>query len=41
VQSIPTLVLLRHGHEVARLDGLNRDADLDRALDESRAGGGE
>jgi thioredoxin 1 len=41
VQSIPTLVLLRDGHEVARLDGLIRDADLDRALDESHAIGGE
>ena len=36
VQSIPTLVLLRDGHEVARLDGLIRDADLDRVLDEHR-----
>ncbi|WP_219416395.1 thioredoxin family protein [Pseudonocardia nigra] len=34
VQSIPTLILLRDGHEVARLDGLIRDADLDRVLDE-------
>jgi thioredoxin 1 len=41
VQSIPTLVLLRDGHEVTRLDGLIRDADLDRALDESRAVGGK
>lgn len=37
VRSIPTLVLLRDGHEIARLNGLIRDADLDRALDENRA----
>jgi thioredoxin 1 len=37
IQSIPTLVLLRDGHEVARLDGLIREADLDRILDEHAA----
>jgi thioredoxin len=41
VQSIPTLVLLRDGHEVARLDGLIRDADLDRVLDEHTASPGQ
>jgi thioredoxin 1 len=35
VRSIPTLVLLRDGHEITRLDGLIRDADLDRALDDT------
>jgi thioredoxin 1 len=35
VRSIPTLVLLRDGREVTRLDGLIRDNDLDQALDDS------
>ena len=30
--SIPTLVLLRDGAELARLDGLIRDADLEGLL---------
>lgn len=30
--SIPTLILFREGDEVARLDGLIRDEDLERAL---------
>lgn len=33
VLSIPTLVLLRNGREITRLDGLIHDTDLDRALD--------
>ena len=32
VMSIPTLVLFRDGDEVARLDGLIRDDELERAL---------
>ena len=32
VQSIPTILLLQERHEVDRLDGLIRDADLERAL---------
>lgn len=32
VMSIPTLIWLRDGAEVARLDGLIRDTDLGRAL---------
>lgn len=32
VMTIPTLLLLRDGREVARLDGLIRDEDLDDAL---------
>lgn len=32
VMSIPTLILLRDGHEVARLDGLIREHDLEQAL---------
>lgn len=39
VRSIPTLVLLRDGREVARLDGLIRDSDLDQALDAHRGPG--
>lgn len=34
VRSIPTLVLLRDGREVDRLDGFIRDTDLHQALDE-------
>lgn len=30
--SIPTILLLRDGHEIARLDGLIRDQDLEDAL---------
>lgn len=33
VSSIPTLLLVSEGREVARLDGLVRDTDLDQALD--------
>jgi thioredoxin 1 len=33
VQSIPTLILVRDGREVTRLDGLIRDHDVDEALD--------
>lgn len=32
VMSIPTVLLLRDGHEIARLDGLIRDQDLEDAL---------
>lgn len=32
VMSIPTLLFFRHGEEVARLDGLIRDEDLEQAL---------
>jgi thioredoxin 1 len=32
VMSIPTLLLLRSGQEIARLDGLIRDEDLEEAL---------
>ncbi len=32
VMTIPTLILLRDGREVARLDGLIRDEDLEEAL---------
>lgn len=35
VQSIPTLVWLREGHEIARQDGLIRDTDLEQALRDS------
>ncbi len=37
VMSIPTILLLRDGQEIARLDGLIRDHDLEDAL---RAAGG-
>jgi thioredoxin 1 len=30
--SIPTIVVLRNGREVTRLDGLIREADLEQAL---------
>ena len=36
VMSLPTLILFRGGHEVARLDGLIRDEDLERALEEDK-----
>jgi thioredoxin-like negative regulator of GroEL len=36
VQSIPTLILLRDGREVTRLDGLIRDHDVEEALDAHR-----
>ncbi|GHE75860.1 thioredoxin family protein [Streptomyces lavendulocolor] len=36
VLSIPTLILLRERREVARLDGLIRDADLEKVLGENR-----
>lgn len=32
VMTIPTLILVRDGREVARLDGLIRDEDLEDAL---------
>jgi thioredoxin 1 len=32
VMSIPTVLLLRDGHEIARLDGLIRDQDLEDAV---------
>lgn len=32
VQSIPTILLLRQGREIDRLDGLIHDADLEEAL---------
>jgi len=32
VLSIPTLLLFRGGTEIARLDGLIREADIDQAL---------
>ncbi len=32
VTSIPTIVVLRDGHEVTRLDGLIRNEDLEQAL---------
>lgn len=32
VMSIPTVLLLRDGHEMARLDGLIRDQDLEDAV---------
>lgn len=32
VMSIPTVLLLRNGHEIARLDGLIRDHDLEDAV---------
>lgn len=35
VTSIPTLILFRQGEEVVRLDGLIRDDDLERALEEA------
>jgi thioredoxin 1 len=37
VHSIPTLVFLRHGREVTRLDGLIRDDDLEHALHDHRS----
>ncbi len=37
VMSIPTILLLRDGQEIARLDGLIRDQDLEDVL---RAAGG-
>lgn len=36
VMSIPTLILFRDGKELARLDGLIREDDLERALAEAR-----
>jgi len=36
VQSIPTLILLRDGREVTRLDGLIRGHDVEEALDAHR-----
>lgn len=36
VMSIPTLIRFHDGHEVARLDGLIRDEDLERALEEDK-----
>ncbi|SDY78432.1 thioredoxin [Modestobacter sp. DSM 44400] len=38
VMSIPTIVVLRDGVEVTRLDGLIRDTDLDHALHLARSG---
>jgi len=35
VMSLPTLVLLRDGQEIARLDGLIRDEDLEALLERS------
>ncbi len=32
VMSIPTIVLLRDGHEIVRLDGLIREQDLEEAV---------
>lgn len=32
IMSIPTLILFRDGNEVARLDGLIREEDLEQAL---------
>jgi thioredoxin 1 len=40
VTSIPTIVLLRDGHEVARLDALIRDPDLEQALGLALSPGG-
>jgi thioredoxin-like negative regulator of GroEL len=37
VMSIPTIVLLRDGHEIVRLDGLIREQDLEEAV---HGGGG-
>ncbi len=37
VMSIPTLILLRDGTEIARLDGLIRDEDLEALLEHRRA----
>lgn len=37
VQSIPTLIVLRDGKELTRLDGLIREQDLDQALDNARS----
>jgi thioredoxin 1 len=37
VLSIPTLLLFRGGTEIARLDGLIREADIDQALTEGEA----
>jgi thioredoxin 1 len=34
IMSIPTLILFRDGRELARLDGLIRDEDLERVLEE-------
>ncbi|MGA5191447.1 thioredoxin family protein [Streptomyces griseoincarnatus] len=39
VLSIPTLILLHDGREAARLDGLIREADVDKALQEHRKNG--
>lgn len=39
VMSIPTLLLLRDGAEIARRDGLIRDADLEGLLAEAAATG--
>jgi thioredoxin 1 len=36
--SIPTIVALRAGDEVTRIDGLIRDADLERALKLAQSG---
>lgn len=38
VMSLPTLVLLRDGREVARLDGLIREEDLEAMLERPEAG---
>lgn len=35
IMSLPTLILFRDGHEVARLDGLIREGDLEQALAEA------
>lgn len=37
VKSIPTILVLRGGREVARLDGLVTDRDLPAALDRGAA----
>lgn len=37
VQSLPTLIVLRDGHELTRLDGLIHEQDLDQALDTARS----
>lgn len=39
VTSLPTLLLLRDGREVARLDGLIRDEDLEALLESHPASG--
>lgn len=38
VMTIPTLLLFRDGKEVARLDGLIREEDLEQALRQPGAG---